>query len=308
MARMTDWRGIFPSIPTPFGPDGEVDLDAQRRVVRFALDHGAHGLISFGLAGEVLQLSPDDRKRLCDVIVEEVNGAVPLLVGVGAESEYVSRDLARSAQAAGVDGVVIPPPAVTAFDTDSLHRYFARIAETVTLPVMIQDAPDLLGVEVGPDLVKRTIASVSNVEYIKLEVPGDGLAQWVAEIDGAASIFGGNGGLHILDCLRVGAAGIAPGLEVVDLLVAIYDAELRGDVATAEALLQRFLPLMVFEQQDIHHYNACCKYVMSKRGVDMPTQLCPPARQLSEEAKPLLDRYLEALELDTLPTVSGASS
>jgi dihydrodipicolinate synthase/N-acetylneuraminate lyase len=300
MTAATEWRGIFPSLPTPFSPQGGVDLDAQRQIVRFAVEHGAHGLICFGLAGEVLQLAPEERKRLCDVIVEEAAGRLPVLVGVSAESEHVARDLASSAERAGVDGIVIAPPVLCPLDADTLTRYFSHVAETVSLPVMIQDAPDLLGVAVGPDVVRRVAASVQNVRYVKLEVGGDGMARWVRELDGAAALFGGNGGLHVLDCLRAGAHGIAPGLELVDLLVAIYDAELSGDTATAERLFASFLPMMVFELQDIHHYNACCKYVLSRRGVELYTGLCPPADELPSEAYPILDRYLAALELNAL--------
>lgn len=297
----TPWRGIFPSLPTPFQPDGGVDLDAQRNIVRFAIEHGAHGLICFGLAGEVLRLVPEERKRLCAVIVEEAAGRLPVLVGAGAESEHVAEDLARSAEEAGVDGIVVPPPVLGRLDGDALLGYFTRVADAVSLPVMIQDAPELLGVEVGPELVRRVASEAGNVKYVKLEVGADGLARWVDQLDGAVSIFGGNGGLYILDCLRAGADGLAPGLELVDLLVAIHDAELAGDTATAERLFARFLPMMVFELQDIDHYNACSKYVLSKRGVDLPIGLCPPARSLPAEAYPILDRYLAALEADLLP-------
>lgn len=297
---MTDapWHGIFPSLPTPFSPHGGVDLNAQREIVRFAIEHGAHGLICFGLAGEVLQLAPDERKRLCDVIVEEAAGRVPVLLGVGAESEHVARDLAASAERAGVDGIVIPPPALTRLDSDTLATYLSRVAECVSLPVMIQDAPDLLGVEVGPDVVRRVAAATGNVRYVKLEAAGDRIAGWVEELEGVAVLFGGNGGLHILDCLRAGARGIAPGLELVDLLVAIHDAELRGETDVAERAYARFLPMMVFEMQDIHHYNACCKYVLSRRGVNLPTGLCPPAPALPEAAFGILDRHIAALGLD----------
>ena len=297
----TTWRGIFPSIPTAFLPEGGVDLRAQRRIVRFAIDHGAHGLICFGLAGEVLKLVPEERKLLCDAIVEEAGGALPVLVGVGAESEHVARDLARSAERAGVDGVVIPPPVLTKLSADGLHRYLCRIADAVSLPVMVQDAPDLLGVDLGAGLVGRVIDDAPNVGYVKLETDGDGMASCVREIGDRAAIFGGSGGLHILDCVRAGAAGIAPGLELVDLLVAIYGAELAGDVERAEQLFADFLPMMVFEMQDIDHYNACCKYVLSRRGVKLSTHLCPPAVDIGPETHAILDRYLAALELDELP-------
>ena len=80
------WRGVYPALCTPFTAEDAVDLEAQRRVVRFALDCGAHGLVAFGLAGEVLKLSADERRQLTDVIVDEVEGAVPVFVGAGAPS------------------------------------------------------------------------------------------------------------------------------------------------------------------------------------------------------------------------------
>jgi dihydrodipicolinate synthase/N-acetylneuraminate lyase len=298
--RSTPWRGVFPSIPTPFLPEGGVDVEAQRRIVRFAIDHGAHGLICFGLAGEVLKLAPEERKRLCEAIVEEAAGAVPVFVGVGAESEHVARDLARSAERAGVDGAVIPPPVLTRLAPDALHGYLCRVAEQVSLPVMIQDAPGLLGVDLGAALVGRVIDSAANVKYVKLEIAGDGMRHWVQEIAGRAAVFGGNGGLYILDCLRAGAAGIAPGLEVVDLLVAIHDAELAGETERAERLFAEFLPMMVFEMQDLDHYNACCKYVLTRRGVDLWPGLCAPSMELGPDTHALLDGYISALRLDQL--------
>src|SRR5262249_25075202 len=101
LATINRWRGVYPAICTPFLPDDGIDLDAQRRVVRFALECGSHGIVAFGLAGEVLKLAPDERKQLTDVIVEEVRGAVPVFVGVGAPSTRVSIELARYAEAAG---------------------------------------------------------------------------------------------------------------------------------------------------------------------------------------------------------------
>src|SRR5215510_4283918 len=157
------WQGIFPSIPTAFTREGEVDPEAQRRVVRFALDGGAHGLICFGLAGEVLRLAPDERMALCEAIVEEANGAIPVLVGASAESESTSRKLARAAERAGAAGVVLPAPTGGRLSPPLLAEYFARVAEAVSIPVMIQDAPEYLGVAIGPELVRELTIRLPHV-------------------------------------------------------------------------------------------------------------------------------------------------
>jgi 2-keto-3-deoxy-L-arabinonate dehydratase len=255
--------------------------------VRFAVDHGAHGIICFGLAGEVLKLAADERKQLCDVILEEANGLVPVLVGVGAESEHAACDLARYAERAGADGVVLPPPVNARASGDVLARFLTVVADTVSVPVMLQDAPEYLGVELGPELVLEVAGLAPQVSYVKLEIGPDGLARWVQGLEGTAAVFGGNGGLYMLDCIRAGAAGIAPGLELVDLLVAIYESELAGDSGRAERLFKDFLPMMVFEMQDLDHYNACAKYVLSRRGV----QLNPGLRAPAHRSRPRRPRF-----------------
>src|SRR5689334_13036483 len=149
------WRGIFPALCTPFTPDDRVDLAAQRRVVRFALDSGAHGLVAFGMAGEVLKLRPDERKALTDEILDEADGQVPVFVGVGAESLAAACELARYAERAGAACAVIPAPLTGSANEDAFVDYFARVAGSVSIPVMIQDAPAYLGVALGPAVVAR---------------------------------------------------------------------------------------------------------------------------------------------------------
>ena len=99
----------------------------------FALEAGCHGVVAFGLAGEVLKLSSDERRALTDVIVDEVAGAVPVFVGAGASSVHASRELARHAEHAGADCVVLPAPMSGALGDVSrglLEQHFAQLAIT----------------------------------------------------------------------------------------------------------------------------------------------------------------------------------
>jgi 4-hydroxy-tetrahydrodipicolinate synthase len=293
----TSWRGIFPSLPTPFTPEGDLDVANQRSVVRFAVDHGAHGLICFGLAGEVFRLTPDERLELLAAIVEECAGRIPVLAGVGLESEHGSIRLARAAAAAGADGIVIPPPLTMPPSERELIRYFERVAGAVDLPVMVQDAPEFLRVEVGPRVVDQLISRIPNLAALKLEVAGDVLADWVEELGGRVGIFTGNAGLYLLDCLGNGAAGIAPGADVVDVLVEIYDLWEAGRRDAAWDRLRDIVPMIAFQIQTIEHYNASAKYVLHKRGVISCPEPRAPAVRLNASAEAMLDRYLEQVSL-----------
>jgi 4-hydroxy-tetrahydrodipicolinate synthase len=299
-ATVDTWRGVYPAICTPFTDSDAVDLEAQRRVVRFALECGSHGLVAFGLAGEVLKLTLDERKTLTDVIIEEAAGAVPVFVGVGAPSTRASIELARYAEGAGASCVVVPAPMIGALGDAALVEYFMQIAASVTVPVMIQDAPAHLGVGLGAEIVQRIGDSAENVRLVKLEAGPAEMGRWIDRLGPEYAIWGGDGGMYLLDCIRTGAAGIIPGVDHVDLLVQVYEAEARGDTTLADERLREILPILVFAMQhSIDHYNACAKHILVQRGVLDRTTLRSPADALGNGSLALLERHLAALPLAT---------
>jgi 4-hydroxy-tetrahydrodipicolinate synthase len=290
---------VYPAICTPFTEDGAIDLDAQRRVVRFALECGSHGIVAFGLAGEVLKLSAEERRQLTGVILEEVGGAVPVFVGAGAASVRASIELARDAEEAGASCVVLPAPLGGAPGEAGLIDYFVRIAAAVSLPVMIQDAPGHLGVGLGPEIVRQVGAAVDNVRLVKLEAGAVEMSRWIEHLGAEFSVWGGDDGVYMLDCLRTGAAGIIPGVDLVDLIVRVYEAEVRGESALADERFRQILPMLVFEtQHSIDHYNTCAKRVLVHRGVLDQAGLRAPAAAPNEVSRTLLDQYLAGLQLD----------
>ncbi|MGZ8687507.1 MAG: dihydrodipicolinate synthase family protein [Gaiellaceae bacterium] len=292
------WRGVYPAICTPFTADGEVDLDAQRRVVRFALDCGSHGIVAFGLAGEVLKLSADERRTLTDVIVDEVAGSVPVFVGAGAPSIRASVELARHAEQAGASCIVLPAPLGGSVGKDALVDYFVRVAASVSIPVMIQDAPAYLGVGLGPELVRRIGAAAENVRLVKLEAGPVEIGNWIVSLGDEFAVWGGDGGIYLLDCVRSGAVGIIPGGDLVDRLVEVYEADARGDSSLAEERFREILPVLVFEMQhSIDHYNTCAKHVLVRRGVLENPGLRPPATTFGAVSHSLLDRHLASLQI-----------
>jgi 4-hydroxy-tetrahydrodipicolinate synthase len=289
---------VYPAICTPFTVDGAVDLDAQRRVVRFALDCGSHGIVAFGLAGEVLKLSPDERRALTDVIVDEVGGSVPVFIGAGAPSIRASVELARHAEQAGASCIVLPAPMGGSVGEAALVDYFVRVASSVSIPVMVQDAPAYLGVGLGPELVRRIGAAAENVRLVKLEAGPVEIGDWIVSLGDEFAIWGGDGGMYLLDCIRSGAAGIIPGVDLVDHLVEVYEADARGESSLADERFREILPVLVFEMQhSIDHYNTCAKRVLVRRGVLENPDLRPPAATFAAVSHTLLDRHLSSLQI-----------
>lgn len=300
------WRGIFPSLCTPFGADGEIDLPGMRAVTRFAIDAGAHGLLCLGLAGEVGRLSSNERMRLVEAILEEASATSPVLAGVTAESLPASVALATHAEAAGAAGIVMAPPQTGHLDEDGMISFFASVAQAVALPVVVQDAPEYLGVSVGPRVVLEAAEQAANIRCVKLETGPEGIEDWRDAIGEDFLVFGGNGGLFLLDCLRAGADGVMPGVDTVDLLVTSFEADQLGRREEAESVHWRVLPLLVFEMQTIDHYNACAKHVLRRRGLPIGPELRAPTAGLSDRSIARLESYLDHLDLGGVRSPSAA--
>ena len=303
MKQKKPFRGVLPALCTTFGADGSLDLDAQRDAVRFVLAAGADGIVCFGLAGEVNKLTPDERKTLASTIIDEVDGRVPVLVGVGAEALHTAKDLARYAESAGADGIVVPPPITSHCDEAGLAPYFAAIADSTSLPMTIQDAPAYLGMKLSAAGIRRLAEKHPNLKYVKVESGPEETARWVKELSPVVEVLTGNAGIFLIDDIQLGAVGNVPGTELTDVLVAIYRDETSGRGAAAREKFNRMLPYLMFSLQGIDHYNACTKEVMVRRGVLKQAGLRPPAPGLDDVAIKLLDRFYGDLGLAPYKTM-----
>ena len=296
------WAGVFPVLCTPFDEDGAVDVEAQRAVVQFAIAAGAHGLVCFGLGAEVNKLTPDERRVLTHAIVEEAAGRVPVLIGVGAEAIHTAVALARHAEEAGADGIVVPPPFTAGVHGDDLVGYFLAVAAAVEVPVMLQDASVYLGSALSPELVRRLADERPNITHVKIEAGPDETARWVEGVGPRVRVFTGDAGVHLLPCLRAGAVGNIPAAELVDRLVAAYESEQRGDTVAAEAAYTPLLPYLVFALDGgIDHCNAATKAMLVRRGVLARGDLRQPAPRLPRLFDDLVDAHAAALELAAAP-------
>ena len=296
--RAERWAGVYPSLCTPFDVDGQLDVGGLRAVTRFALNAGSHGLLCLGLAGEVGKLSSPERLHAVEAILAEAPASVPLLVGVTAESLSVTLALAVHAAAAGAAGIVIAPPIASGLGHRELVEFLVTVAGATDLPVLIQDAPEYLPVSLSPEIVRDAALAAPTITGVKLETGPEGIERWRSALGDSFHVFGGNGGVFMLECLRAGAVGIMPGVDTVDAQVRVYEAETSGDHREADRLFSELLPMLVFEMQTIDHYNACAKHVLRSRGVDIEASLRMPAPTISDTSLARLAAYVNQLRLN----------
>lgn len=247
MSRIT---GIFNILATPFHADFAVDYDSLRRLVRFQIDVGAQGLTILGVMGEAAKLSVDERKAIMDTVVETVAGVIPIVVGTSHTQLETCVALSEAAFSAGADGVMIAPPPMEDKSDPAILALYSKIADKISGPIVVQDFPPINDVIMSPKILAQIAEAIPNARTLKLEDPP--LMQKIDAIRERSdkfAIFGGLGGMFLLEELGRGAAGTMTGFAFTEILVAVYETFNAGRKREAERIFDHYLPLIRYENQ-----------------------------------------------------------
>lgn len=232
-------RGYSPIMPTAFDDDGEVDLVSMRRLANFLVENGAHGMSPNGGDSECRTLKAEERKRVTEVVVEEVAGRLPVLVGTSTESTEESVDLTRHAEKAGADAVfVMPPFGQPDITDDEMHAHYAAVCSSVQLPVMIHATANM-----APSFIERLQEKLPNVKYIKEETdPGQKISAYLEALGDRITVFGP--GVSLMVELERGISGYMPTTCEPRIYAGIFDLWQAGDREGARREWHRLLPLI----------------------------------------------------------------
>jgi len=293
-------QGVYSVLPTPFLGNTDIDQASLRRVVDLAIGAGVDGLTALGVTSEVARFTEAERAQVLDVVLSQVAGRVPVVAGTTAEGLRTCIEFSRQAKAAGAAMVMVSPPRMLKLNSDSVLAHYKALADAVDLPIVVQDYPPISGFAMEPALLARIAKEVPRARVIKLEDPPTPFktsrildaakAQDVPA--GSVSIFGGLGGVFLLEELLAGAAGAMTGFAYPEVLVQIVRKFKAGDIDGASDVFYRFVPLMRFEFQE-GIGMAIRKEVLRRRGAIADPVTRAPGARLDATTLAALERLLK---------------
>ncbi len=151
-------RGIVPPLVTPLASRDDLDHDGLSRLVEHVLGGGVHGLFILGTTGEAPSLSHRLRRDLIDAVTKQVNGRVPILVGITDTSFVESVEIAGYAAAAGAAAVVLAPPYYFPAGQPELLEYLRHLVKELPLPLFLYNMPSLTKLVYEPETVREAAA------------------------------------------------------------------------------------------------------------------------------------------------------
>lgn len=280
---------VITAMVTPFTRDGALDVEGVAALATHLVDIGNDGLVVNGTTGEAPTTTDAEKAQAVRTVIDAVGARARVIAGVGTNDTAHSVELARQAQAAGAHGLLAVTPYYNKPPQEGILHHFRTVADATDLPVMLYDIPSRSAAEIAtPTLI--ALAEHPNIVAVK-DAKADLAAS--ARVLAATDLlwYSGDDVLN-LPLLSLGATGFVSvsGHFVAGALVALRDAFLAGDMATARAAHLATLP--VTDAIFVSQAAMTVKGTLNRRGLPAG----PVRGPLVEATAAQVDGVIAALE------------
>lgn len=263
-------QGVFPIIATPFTPEGEVDYTSLEQLLDTLAKGGCHALTLFGIAGEYYKLTHDERLRMVELTIDRCRAhGVPSIISVTDHAWEVARETARQYERMGTDALMLLPPFFLKPTAADMETHIRKVGEAVTIPIMLQYAPEQTGVSIPPSVFANIARDLPNVRDFKIESRpvGHYIRDLLDLTDGNVRIHVGNAGFNVVEAYRRGAVGMMPGCSMYEIYLRLHDELSAGHMTAAMETHGRLVELLNHIRQNVPMIIAFEKQVLHKRGI-----------------------------------------
>jgi 4-hydroxy-tetrahydrodipicolinate synthase len=240
------WTGLGTALVTPFKADGSLDEPAIRRLAQRQVDEGVHFVVPCGTTGESPTLTREEHLRVVELVVDAVEGRVPVLAGAGGYNTHEVVELARALEHLGAQGILSVTPYYNKPTQDGLVKHYETIAAGTSLPLIVYNVPGRTGCNVEPRTLAR-LAAVPTIIGVK-EASGNmtQICEVLRVVPDDFIVLSGDDAMA-LPVMSIGGRGvISVASNVVPAAMAgLVEAAERGDFAAARSAHQRLIKFML---------------------------------------------------------------
>lgn len=287
--------GVWGVLATPFiGSALDLDESGLARLCEHYESVGVTGLTALGVFGEAARLTTAERSTVLEIVVDTCS--LPIVVGATSLSTRVVIEEAHQAIAAAGDRIAGLMVQVNSPQSAALSDHLAAVHDATGLPIVVQDYPAVSGISIRADVLAAALKGKSFCAAVKAESPPTTVAVHALTAGLDVPVFGGLGGIGLLDELAAGAAGAMTGFSAPEGLLACVQGWDSGGYAAGREAWLPYLPLSTFEQQPGIALGIR-KEALRRRGLIAEAGVRLPGRSMPDELSGQLERHLRAAGL-----------
>ena len=231
-------EGILPALVTPFTDDGKaVDEQRLRTLVNHCIELGVHGVVPCGTTGEFVNLTDEEKKRVIKIVVDEVNGRVPVIAGTGASGTDEAVELTKYAKDIGATAALVVTPFYLKPADRGIYEHYYTIANKVDLPIILYNIPQCTGLSLPWQMVED-LAQIPNIVGVK---DSSGQLSFILavleKVRDKINVLCGHDEV-VVAALAAGCSGaiLASANIMPDIWIQIYDHVKKGELQQAREL------------------------------------------------------------------------
>ena len=161
------FKGMGVALITPFKEDGSVDYPALMRMVDHLVQNGADFLCVLGTTAETPTLTTEEKREITRLVVERVNGRIPIMLGCGGNNTQAVIDSLKNDDFTGIDAILSVVPYYNKPSQEGIYQHYQAIAESTDLPIVLYNVPGRTGVNMTAETTLRIARDFKNVIAIK---------------------------------------------------------------------------------------------------------------------------------------------
>ena len=267
-------HGIYPYLVSPVDAAGVVDEAILERLVGDLIAAGVDGVTPLGSTGEIVYLTPGQRRAIVETTLRVAKGRVPVVPGVAAFATTDAVAQAREFAAMGADGLVVMRQSAFPASEEGVVDYFTQVARAVDVPIVLYTNPTLLGTDFSAATLDA-LAKVPNIRYIK-DATGDTgrILTLINRLGSTMEVFSASAHIPAFVFMLGGVGWMAgPACVIPQAAAELYRRVRTGDLQGALAL-QR--PLWgINECFRKYPLAACIKAALQLRGYAVGDPVAP---------------------------------
>ncbi len=303
---MTEFRGLFPPLITPFDQHGRIDEQALRDHIDFMIDNGSDGLCGGSSTGEFMNMSREEWEDVVQITRQQSAGRVPMLAGGAWMSTAETIERSRWAQKIGCDGLLVISPWYQVHTRRELYAHFKALRKAVDVPIMIYNNPPVAGVRLDVELLEK-MANNGIVQYLK-DADSDpyAIARLKMRVGDKLKLFYGHDN-NALGAFAFGATGWVSGTSNFDpkrWSTFVHTCIDDNDYVLARQQWYEILPFVeiatVGQNGERADWIAVIKRGLELRGHKVGT-VRPPMLPLTEDVDQKLQQIVAALKFEQEP-------
>ena len=289
---MMKFSGVMPALVSPLDDNEKINIPVLNQLLTDLLAKGADGFYLCGATGEGIAIDPEERMILAEEAIKTVNGRKPCIVQVASGNFEDAILLAKHAEKVGAAAISATPPLFFSYDKDDVYNYYKKLADAVSIPMMIYYNP-AAGFHINADIAAKMF-EIDNITAIKWTSSDYYQMMRLRDLTkGEMNIINGPDEMLLMGLSAGADGGIGTTYNFMfDIIRGIYDNFMRGDLETAREYQTRAIRIISVLLS--YKIIPAAKAVLEAQGYAVGNATFPMKRYTNEEKATIVEQMREA--------------